>query len=63
MIGWSVVIEQVFNIAGLSRTLLSAIFQRDYLMVQAVVLVITTVFVVSNTVADVLFRVLNPKVR
>ena len=63
MIGWSVVIEQVFNIAGLSRTLLSAIFQRDYLMVQAVVLVITTVFVASNTIADVLYRVLNPKIR
>lgn len=63
MFGWSIVIEQVFNIAGLSRTLLSAIFQRDYMMVQAIVLVITAVFVLSNVVADILYRLLNPKIR
>jgi peptide/nickel transport system permease protein len=63
MFGWAIVIEQVFSIAGLSRALLSAIFQRDYYTVQAVVLVITGVFIAANLAADLVFRVLNPKLR
>lgn len=63
MFGWAIIIEQVFNIAGLSRALLAAIFQRDYYTVQAVVLVITAVFILANVTADVLYRVLNPKIR
>lgn len=63
MFGWAIIIEQVFNIAGLSRALLSAIFQRDYYTVQAVVLVITTVFIAANLAADVVYRLLDPKLR
>ena len=63
MFGWAIIIEQVFNIAGLSRALLSAIFQRDYYTVQAVVLVITTVFVAANLAADVVYRLLDPRIR
>lgn len=63
MFGWAIIIEQVFNIAGLSRTLLSSIFQRDYYMVQAVVLVITGIFVLANLIADILYSVLNPRLR
>jgi peptide/nickel transport system permease protein len=63
MFGWAIIIEQVFNIAGLSRALLSAIFQRDYYTVQAVVLVITTVFITANVAADVVYRLLDPKIR
>jgi peptide/nickel transport system permease protein len=63
MFGWAIIIEQVFNIAGLSRALLSAIFQRDYYTVQAVVLVITAVFIAANVVADVGYRLLDPKIR
>lgn len=61
MFGWALIIEQVFNIAGMSRALLSAIFQRDYLMVQSIVLVITAVFLLANLVADGLYRVLDPR--
>jgi peptide/nickel transport system permease protein len=63
MFGWAIIIEQVFNIAGLSRLLLSAIFQRDYYVVQAVVVVLTSVVIISNLLADVVFGLLNPKVR
>jgi peptide/nickel transport system permease protein len=63
MFGWAIIIEQVFNIAGLSRLLLSAIFQRDYYVVQAVVVVLTAIFICANLVADILFGLLNPKVR
>lgn len=62
MFGWAIIIEQVFNISGISRLLVTSIFQRDYNMVQAVVLVITSIFILSNFGADVLYRLLNPKV-
>lgn len=62
MFGWALIVEQVFNIAGMSRALLTAIFQRDYLMVQGIVLVITAMFLLANLVADWLYRVLNPRI-
>lgn len=61
MFGWALIVEQVFNIPGVSRELLSAIFSRDYPTVQAIVLVITIIFIASNTSADILQRALSPK--
>jgi peptide/nickel transport system permease protein len=61
MFGWALIIEQVFNIAGMSRALLSAIFRRDYLMIENVVLVITAVFLAANLVADLLYLCLDPR--
>jgi len=61
MFGWALIIEQVFNIDGLSRALLSAIQLRDYAMVQAVVMVFTFVFVIANLCADLLNASLNPR--
>jgi peptide/nickel transport system permease protein len=61
MFGWALIVEQVFNIAGMSRALLTAIFQRDYLMIQGIVLVITAMFLLANLVADWLYRLLNPR--
>ena len=61
MFGWALIIEQVFNIDGLSHALLQAIQQRDYAMVQAVVMVFTAVFVVANLCADVVNASLNPR--
>jgi peptide/nickel transport system permease protein len=62
MFGWALIIEQVFNIAGMSRALLSAIFQHDYLMVESIVLVITAIFLLANVAADLLYRVLDPRI-
>ena len=61
MFGWALIIEQVFNIDGLSHALLQAIQQRDYAMVQAVVMVFTVVFVAANLCADVVNASLNPR--
>ncbi len=61
MFGWALIVEQVFNIPGMSRALLTAIGQRDYYMVQTVVYVFTAIFIVANMAADVLNRSLNPK--
>jgi peptide/nickel transport system permease protein len=62
MFGWAIVIEQVFNIPGICRALLAAIFSRDYNLVQAAVLVVTAAFVFLNFFADVAYRFLNPRV-
>jgi peptide/nickel transport system permease protein len=61
MFGWALIIEQIFNIDGMSRALLTAIQQRDYSMVQAVVMMFTLVFVVANLVADLLNSWINPR--
>jgi peptide/nickel transport system permease protein len=63
MFGWALVIEHVFNLAGMSRALLNAIFRRDYLVVQAIVLIITAIFLAANLVADLLYRWLDPRLR
>ena len=61
--GAAVIIEFVFAIPGLSRTLLDAINQRDFPMIQGTVLVVTAVFILANLVADLLNVALNPKLR
>ena len=61
MFGWALIIEQVFNIDGLSRTLLTAIQQRDFVLVQGIVMVFTFVFVIANLVADIANAWLNPR--
>lgn len=63
MFGWAIIIELVFNIAGLSRALLTAITQRDYPMIQATVLVVTAMFILSNLAADLIQRLINPRLR
>lgn len=62
MFGWAIVIEQVFNVPGICRALLAAVFARDYNLVQATVLVITAAFTAMNLLADLSYRLLNPKV-
>lgn len=62
MFGWAIVIEQVFNLPGICRALLAAIFARDYNLVQGIVLVISFAFILLNLLADVSYRLLNPKI-
>jgi len=61
MFGLALIIETVFNINGLSYTLLTAIRQRDFMLVQGVVLVFTFVFILANLVADMANAWLNPR--
>jgi peptide/nickel transport system permease protein len=61
MFGWALIIEYLFNISGISNALLTAITNRDFTMVQAIVFVFTLVFILSNLVADMLNAFLNPK--
>ena len=61
MFGWAVIVEVIFNIPGISQALLTAIFQRDYPMVQAIVMMITLVFVIASVASDLIQRGLNPR--
>jgi peptide/nickel transport system permease protein len=61
MFGWALIIETVFNVGGMSSALLTAIYQRDFALVQAVVLVFTLVFLISNLIADLVNAWLNPR--
>lgn len=62
MFGLALIIETVFNINGLSYTLLTAIRDRDFMLVQGVVLVFTFVFIIANLIADMVNAWLNPRV-
>jgi peptide/nickel transport system permease protein len=63
LIGGVVVIEQVFYIPGLGSLTLNAVNQRDYPILQAVVLLVATAVIVVNLLTDVLLRVLDPRLR
>ena len=63
MFGWALIIEQVFNVPGLSRALLNAISQRDFLLLQGIVFLFTVIFVLANLIADLVNRTLDPRQR
>lgn len=63
LIGGSVVIETIFNLPGLGRMLIEAIVNKDFPVVQAGVLVVAVVYVVMNTFVDLIYGVLDPRVR
>ena len=63
VIGGSLIVEQVFNIAGIGQLLQTAVGNRDYLIVQGAVLVISRVTVGCNLLVDILYGVVDPRIR
>ena len=63
LISGAVVTERIFALPGFGKLTLDAVFTRDYPVVQAVVLVITLGYILINLVVDVLYSVLNPRIR
>lgn len=63
LLGGAIVIEQVFALPGVGRLVLDSILQRNYPVVQASVLMIGLMFILANLVADLLYTVLNPRLR
>ena len=63
LIAGSVVVETVFSIPGMGRLLVDSIGYRDYEVVQALVLFFSLEYMVINLLADVLYGVINPRVR
>jgi peptide/nickel transport system permease protein len=62
LIGGAAVTEIIFGLPGVGYQLLHAIFQRDYPVVQASVLIIATAFVVVNFFVDILYGILDPRI-
>lgn len=62
LISGVVIVETVFSRPGVGRLLVQAILSKDYLTVQAVVLIIAVVYSVTNLVVDLLYPVLDPRV-
>ena len=58
----SIVVEQVFGIPGLGRMLIASINNQDYPVVQAIVVFIASVVVLCNFLADLLYRVMDPRI-
>jgi peptide/nickel transport system permease protein len=63
LLGGAVVVEQIFSIPGIGRQVLLGIQQKEYALVQSTVLVIALTFVIVNLLTDVLYRVIDPRVR
>jgi peptide/nickel transport system permease protein len=62
LLGGTVVIEEVFAIPGMGRLTLNAIAQRDYPLIQGIVLTVAVLFVAINLLVDLLYALLNPRI-
>jgi peptide/nickel transport system permease protein len=63
LISGAVVTEQIFVLPGFGKLTIDAVFTRDYPMIQGVVLVTATAYIVINLLVDLLYSVIDPRVR
>lgn len=63
LISGAVVTEQIFGLPGFGKMTLDAVFQRDYPVIQAVVLVTATAYIAINFLVDLLYSLIDPRIR
>lgn len=63
VLGGSIVVEQVFNISGIGLLLKTAVGNRDYLIIQGCVLILSMITVGCNLIVDILYGFVDPKIR
>ncbi|MET7245210.1 glutathione ABC transporter permease GsiC [Methylobacterium sp. EM32] len=63
LLGGSIVVEAVFNWPGVGRLLVDSVNQRDYPVIQALVLMFSLEFILINLVVDLLYGLINPTIR
>ncbi len=63
LLGGAVVVEQIFSLPGIGRQVLLGIQQKEYALVQSTVLIIALSFVIVNLLTDLLYRMIDPRVR
>jgi peptide/nickel transport system permease protein len=62
-LGEAVIVETIFALPGIGRLLINAIYARDYLVIQGCVLFITVGYVIINSLVDVFYTLLDPRIR
>ena len=62
LLSGAAIVEIVFGLPGVGYTLLQAIFNRDYPLIQATTMMLAVVFIVFNLIVDVLYGVLDPRI-
>lgn len=62
MVAGSIIIEQVFNIPGLGRILLTSISNRDYPVVQAIIVCIAFLVIFVNFLVDIIYKMIDPRI-
>lgn len=63
LIGGLVVTEQVFNLNGLGRLFVQSVANRDFIMVQGLVMLFAAIYIVANLVVDILYAIFDPRIR
>jgi peptide/nickel transport system permease protein len=63
LIGGALIVETIFALPGIGRLLVGSIYSRDLIILQGVVLVVASGFVIMNFVVDMLYAVLDPRIR
>ncbi|MBM7786854.1 ABC transporter permease [Tenggerimyces flavus] len=63
LISGAVVTERIFGLPGFGKLTIDSVFQRDYPVIQAVVLVTATAYIVINLLVDLLYSVIDPRIR
>ncbi len=63
LIGGALIVETIFALPGIGRLLISAIYTRDLIILQGVVLLVAAGFVVVNFIVDLLYAILDPRIR
>ena len=63
MIAGSIVVEQVFSIPGLGRILLSSISNRDYPVVEAIIVLLAFFIIFINFLVDYIYKKVDPRIR
>jgi peptide/nickel transport system permease protein len=63
LLSGAVLTEQIFTIPGFGKLIIDAVFNRDYAVVQGVVLVTATIYITLNLIADMLYVLVNPRLR
>ena len=63
LMGGAVVTEQIFNIPGIGRLLVKSVFNRDYPVIEGIVIYIAAAWVIINLVIDILYSILDPRIK
>jgi peptide/nickel transport system permease protein len=63
LIAGAIVVETVFNVPGIGQLVVNSILRRDYQMIQGVMIFVAMVFIVVNLITDILYAVIDPRIR